>query len=113
MSVELFAARVRGTALSPTDQQWFLAWIRRYAEAVKAEQGSLPITREFVIEFLRDLRSRSTPAWQRLQATRAIEAYNTLVLDTDQPFAGRPQCPESARRSGADRRTQECRHRQQ
>lgn len=85
MSVERFSARVRGSSLSPADQQWFPAWIRRYAEAVRAARGPLPVTRESVIEFLRGLRSGGTPAWQRLQATRAIEAYQKLVLETDRP----------------------------
>lgn len=85
MSVEHFAARVRGSSLPAADKQWFPAWIRRYAEAVKAEQGSLPVTREDVLEFLRGLRSSGVPAWQRLQATRAIEAYQKVVLKTDRP----------------------------
>lgn len=85
MSAELFAARVRGSSLSSTDQHWFLAWIRRYAEGAEAKRGSLPVTRECVITFLRGLRSSGVPAWQRLQATRAIEAYRTLVLETASP----------------------------
>jgi hypothetical protein len=32
-----------------------------------------------VVEFLRSLRDHGTPAWQRLQAVRAIEAYQSLV----------------------------------
>ena len=85
MSVEYYCSSVRQSSLSPADQKWFPAWIRRYAEAVKATRGPLPVTREGVIDFLRMLRDRDTPAWQRLQATRAIEAYRSLVLETDSP----------------------------
>ncbi len=38
-----------------------------------------------VILFLQGLRDNGTPAWQRLQAVRAVEMYRNLVLHTDQP----------------------------
>ena len=85
MSVERYCSRIRDSSLSPADQQWFPAWIRRYAEATKTTHGPLPVTREGVIDFLRMLRDRGTPAWQRLQATRAIEAYQMLVLGEPGP----------------------------
>ena len=85
MSVEYYCSRVRDSSLSPADQRWFPAWIRRYAEATKTTSGPLPVTREGVIDFLRMLRNGGTPAWQRLQATRAIEAYQILVLETHRP----------------------------
>jgi integron integrase len=85
MSVEQFCCRVRDGSLSPVDQQWFPAWIRRYAEATNTTHGPLPVSREGVIGFLRMLRDRGTPAWQRLQATRAIEAYQMLVQKTNTP----------------------------
>jgi integron integrase len=85
MSVEHFCRRVRDSSLSPADQQWFPPWIRRYAEATKTTHGPLPVSRNSVIDFLRMLRDRGTPAWQRLQATRAIEAYQMLVQKTHSP----------------------------
>jgi integron integrase len=80
MSVERYCTRVRDSSLTPADRQWFPAWIRRYAEATKTTHGPLTVTREGVIGFLKMLRDGGTPAWQRLQATRAIEAYQMLVL---------------------------------
>ena len=45
----------------------------------------MPVTLEKVKEFSRSLRDNGTPAWQRLQAVQAVEAYRDLVLKTDQP----------------------------
>jgi len=56
-----------------------------YASSVKMVDGKLPVTPEEVISFLRSLLKTSTPAWQRLQAVRAIEAYRNLVLRTEAP----------------------------
>ena len=38
-----------------------------------------------MIEFCRTLLASGTPAWQRLQAVRAIECYRNLVQKTSQP----------------------------
>ena len=38
-----------------------------------------------VIAFLQPLRDTQIPAWQRLQAVRAIESYRNLVLNLDVP----------------------------
>jgi hypothetical protein len=38
-----------------------------------------------LIAFSQSLRDNKTPAWQRLQAVRAIEAYRDLVLRTQEP----------------------------
>jgi integron integrase len=118
MSVERYCSRIRDSSLSPADQQWFPAWIRRYAEATKTMHGPLPVTREGVIDFLRMLRDQGTPAWQRLQATRAIEAYQMLVLGEPGPSLqdirstlGRLTDQErSATRSGAGPGTNDERH---
>jgi integron integrase len=85
MCIEQYCARVQQSGLGRVDKQWFPIWIRRYAEAVKTPRGPLPVSREGVISFLRILRDHGTPAWQRLQATRAIEAYQQLVLRSETP----------------------------
>ena len=118
MSVERYCSRIRDSSLSPADQQWFPAWISRYAEDTKTMHGPLPVTREGVIDFLRMLRDQGTPAWQRLQATRAIEAYQMLVLGEPGPSLqdirstlGRLTDQErSATRSGAGPGTNDERH---
>jgi integron integrase len=83
MSVDQYCARVRQSSLGRNEQLWFPIWIRRYAEAMNTPHGQLPVSRESVIAFLRTLRSHGTPAWQRLQATRAIEVYQKVVLRSD------------------------------
>ena len=42
-----------------------------------------------MIRFLQSLRDHGVPAWQRLQAARAVEAYRQHVLKTDQPSLGK------------------------
>jgi hypothetical protein len=44
--------------------------------------GDIPVERDLVIGFLRRLRDNRVQAWRRLQATRAIEIYQTTVLRT-------------------------------
>lgn len=85
MSIEGFCTQVRVAKLSEADRQWFPRWIRRYAEEFRATVGDLPVTQPNVIRFLRTLRDNGTPAWQRLQATRAIEAYQRVVLGSQSP----------------------------
>ena len=41
---------------------------------------ALPVNEEGVLKFLRSLRDRGIPAWQRLQAARSVEWYQELVL---------------------------------
>ena len=62
MSFEHYCSRIRDSSLSPADQQWFPAWICRYAEATKTMHGPLPVTREGVIDFLRMLHARVAAA---------------------------------------------------
>jgi integrase len=85
MSIERFNARIRTARLSEADRQWFPRWIRRYAEEFRVARGDLPVTEPQVIKFLRTLRDSGTPAWQRLQATRAIEAYQRIVRRSESP----------------------------
>ena len=42
------------------------------------------VTEAEVVKFLRSLRDNGTPAWRRLQAARAVEAYRNLVLGTEE-----------------------------
>lgn len=67
------------------DKKWFPPWVRRYASTVEMVQGKLSVTEGEVIRFLQTLRDNDTPAWQRLQAVRAVELYRNLVLKTNQP----------------------------
>lgn len=83
MSVARFCAILPGTKLPKGDKEWFPRWIRRYASRSGDSGGSLSVSEREVVEFLRSLRDHGTPAWQRLQAVRAIEAYQSLVHGID------------------------------
>ncbi len=85
MSIPKFQYLLSRADYRQNDKKYFPLWIRRYAEAVEAGRGRLPVTIERVTEFSRSLRDSGTPAWQRLQAVQAVEAYRDLVLETDQP----------------------------
>jgi beta-phosphoglucomutase-like phosphatase (HAD superfamily) len=85
MSVANFDRLLREARLGKNDKGWFPRWIRRYASGVTMVEGRLPVSPEEVIRFLQSLLKSNTPAWQRLQAVRAIEAYRNLVLRTELP----------------------------
>lgn len=85
MSVEKFQALLHRAEYGKNDKKFFPLWVRRYAESVQAENGKLPVTVESVTAFSRSLRDHRIPAWQRLQAVRAVEAYRDLVLGTGEP----------------------------
>ena len=85
MSVGKFCQLLHDSKYGKNDKEWFPRWIRRYAAGVKPAQVKLPVTEVDVITFSRSLKDSGTPAWQRLQAVRAVEAYRDLVLQTDAP----------------------------
>ena len=59
--------------------------MQRFAESLGSPGGDLTVTEPQVIAFLRSLRDSKTPAWQRLQAVRAVEAYQRITLGTTEP----------------------------
>ena len=71
MSVDKFCRLLHGTKLGKNDKKWFPKWLRRYAATVPSVDGNLLAS--------------NTPAWQRLQAIRAVEAYRNLVLRSQRP----------------------------
>ena len=86
MGTKLFCDALHDAKIGKNDRKWFPKWLRRYAECVQHNQDTaIPIDTERVTRFLQKLRDTGTPAWQRLQAVRAIEAYNTLVRRADSP----------------------------
>ena len=85
MAVRRFRELLHTLKLRKADQKWFPRWVRRYAESVTAENGLLPVTDQLIIDFCRLLLNSGTPAWQRLQAVRAIGTYRSLVLETQHP----------------------------
>ena len=85
MSIDQYCKLLHGSNYGKNDQKWFPKWIRRYAETVTEQEGKLFVVQDEVVRFSQMLRDNGTPAWQRLQAVRAIEAYRDLVLETDEP----------------------------
>lgn len=55
-------------------------WLAEYAAQQPNGVQRLEVSEERVLCFLRSLRDRGVPAWQRLQAARAIEWYQGIVL---------------------------------
>ena len=85
MSAGQFQRRLHGAKYAGNDVKYFPLWVRRYAQSVTPENGRLPVSVELVKEFSRSLLQSGTPAWQRLQAVRAVEAYRDLALCTEAP----------------------------
>ena len=85
MSVESFRRLVQTAKLGKNDKEWSPRWIQRYAHSVEPVNGDLPVSENDVMRFLQPLLENKVPAWQRLQAVRAIEAYRNLLLHTEVP----------------------------
>lgn len=81
MSVEQFRGLVKRARLDEKDARWFPHWVEQYRKFHGSGSNErLEVDRQRVIAFLVDLKQRSRPAWTRLQATRALESYQALVL---------------------------------
>lgn len=86
MTLAKFEVIVRGDGVGKNDQEWFPKWMRRYA--MNFRNGlieNLPINRSSVVNFSKSLLKNGAPAWQRLQAVRALECYRDLVLQRSEP----------------------------
>ncbi len=76
-----FAKIVQTEKLSSADREWFPKILTKFAAfSGQGEQQPIDCSRESVIRFLRSMLTAKKPAWQRLQAARAIELYQRLVL---------------------------------
>jgi len=85
MSLIIFRRRLQESSYGDNDKTWFPRWLARYAEAKTPDNGFFPLTEPLVVEFSKSLLKSGTPAWQRLQGVRAVEAYRDLVLGTSEP----------------------------
>ena len=85
MSVERFCQLLASAKVGVNDKEWFPKWIRRYASFARQPNGNLPVSVDLTIQFSKSLLKNKTPAWQRLQAVRAVESYRNLILQTDEP----------------------------
>ena len=86
MSVERFLVVLKLARIHEDDGVWFGRWLRRYAVFLR-QPDSVPllVSQASVKQFCRTLLAREIPAWQRLQAVRAIEFYRNQVLETAEP----------------------------
>jgi integron integrase len=85
MSFDEFRRRVSLAPLRAADREWFPKWIDGYQRHCGADAATeLPLCRESVIEFLRSLRDNRVAAWRRLQAARAIEMYQEMIVRSEQ-----------------------------
>ena len=80
MSLAAFRSKLHLAHYGEKDQVWFPKWLARFAGGKPPTAGLLPVTEALVIEFSRSLLRSGTPAWQRLQGVRAVEAYRDLMM---------------------------------
>ena len=90
MTVSKFEKVLPLLKIGKADREYFLKWLKRYGGWARRNRNchqdeDLPSATEDVIEFCRDLLRSKTPAWQRRQAVRAIEAYRDSILQTQEP----------------------------
>jgi len=86
MSVERFQIVLKLASLDNDDKVWFGRWLRRYAVFLRQPENlPLLVSQQLVKQFCRTLLASEIPAWQRLQAVRAIEFYRNEVLATTDP----------------------------
>ena len=80
MSVERFLVVLKTARIHEDDRVWFGRWLRRFAVFLhQPETKSLALSQDSVKRFCHTLLARQVPAWQRLQAVRAIELYRSEV----------------------------------
>jgi integron integrase len=80
MSIALFRERLAKSRLHPDDIKWMPRWLQEFARNHPESDGLIRFSDPEVLKFLQRLRDRKVPAWQRLQAARTLEWYQTLVL---------------------------------
>lgn len=80
MSLELFRDRLNHSRLLPDDIKWMPSWFGKFAQNRHLIDGLIQFDHDDVLKFLQKLRDGKVPSWQRLQACRSLEWYQTMVL---------------------------------
>ncbi len=80
MSIPVFIERLKQVQIHPNDFEWMPKWLRLYSTYLNLSPERLEISESLLLQFLRRLRDQGAPAWKRLQAARALEWYQSLVL---------------------------------
>lgn len=85
--VDEYKLAIRVLALNDNARKFFPVWFEQYLRFhryhTKVEAGPIPVTQDLLIEFLKHLRDRQVPAWQRLQAAEALKAQHSLRLRSE------------------------------
>ncbi len=86
MRMKKLEVALQGQDVGRNDRKWFPFWLRKYAALCVQETGQPPaVEREVVIAFLHRRRLNGRPAWQRLQAVRAVAFYRSGVRRRGEP----------------------------
>lgn len=82
MSVHKFKKDLLSMDYPENDKTFFPFWISRYASEVGQRNpfANLPVNEATILKFSRSLLQSEIPAWQRLQAVRAVEAYHIFLF---------------------------------
>lgn len=80
MSLAKFLRQLDSNRFSQKERKWIPKWLSGYLQHHQLGENKIPISKSHVISFLRSLRDSNIPAWRRLQASQALEAYQRLVL---------------------------------
>ena len=93
LSLKQFEKELAVAEYRSDDKTWFPKWVARYASVTEqSKTETFNVSVDLAIKFSRSLLENGCPAWQRLQAVRAVEAYRNLIhLD------GRPSLLEMKR----------------
>jgi len=86
MGVAAFRRQIHAAGVAENDRKWLPIWIEKYAQYHgQLAWQNLDVTPERTIAFLKDLKARSAPAWQRLQVVRALQQYLKIIHHTNSP----------------------------
>ncbi|MEP3479508.1 MAG: integron integrase, partial [Fuerstiella sp.] len=63
------------------ERRWLPRWYQRFEDELQTRKlAAADVDQASVVRFLKSLVNQGIPAWQRLQAAKAIEAYHAKVL---------------------------------
>ena len=84
MSAKEFIKELAVARVTDAEKKWFPKWWKRYAKYCESK-GNRAISSKLVNDFCKELNDSKTPAWQQLQAVKAIEMYRDLILKSAKP----------------------------
>ena len=87
MSLQKYQRAMEIMQLRQQDKTWFPKWVAAYAQHHRFKTNNadqnLELNSELLINFLQALRDRGVAAWQRHQAARAVEVYQSMIVRKD------------------------------